>query len=59
MKKVLPDGFQMTELGPLPQGDARVRLPEAEEARTEADRALAEILQKPELEVPHADNGPA
>jgi|GEM_PF-4409346 len=40
----LPDGFEITELDPLPQGGAVVRLPEAEEARTEADRALNEVL---------------
>ena len=33
-----------------------VRLLEAEEERAEADRALAEILQKLGLEVPHADD---
>jgi len=45
MNEELPDGFEMTELGPLPQGGAVVRLLEAEEERAEADREFAQVLQ--------------
>jgi hypothetical protein len=40
----LPDGFEMTEIGLLPEEGAVVCLLEAEEARAEADRALNEVL---------------